>query len=70
MVEASLAVMSTFLDKSAVECIELHQLLAEVRGQREKDHVGAQVVLGEAKARATKAEKALAKAKAKGAGIM
>lgn len=68
--EASLAVMSTCLDKSAMECMELHRLLAEVQGQRKRDLARAQVALGEAEERATKAKKALGKIEAKGIGAV
>lgn len=66
MTEASLAVMSTCLDKSVADYIELHHLLAEAQGQREKYLVGARVVLGKAKATTAKAKKVLGEVKAKG----
>lgn len=69
MIEASLVVLSACLNKSIVECMELHHLLAEAQGQKEKDHVGVRVALGEFKARGTKAMKVLGKVEARGAKV-
>lgn len=68
MAKASLAVTFVCLDKSIADSVELHRLLAEVQGQREKDLAEARVALGEVEVRATKEEKAHEKAKAKGVG--
>lgn len=62
MAEASMVVTSTHFDKSIAECIELHLLLVEVLSQREKDLIGAQVVLRKVEIRATKMESMLGKA--------
>lgn len=62
-IEASLMVTSACLTKSIAE---FHCLLAKARGQRERDLVRVQMVLGKAEARATKVEKVVDKVEAKG----
>lgn len=52
-----------------MDCAELHHLLAEARGQRRKDLVGVQALLGKVEARVTKAEKALGEAEARGTKV-